>query len=289
MTEEILYKRRSSIACLADALDLMNNNIATILRKCWPYMLATALLSAAIVTAMINIFAGKPLMINGIVTAAASVAAIVAYSLFYEKIISGLSVDSFIDTSKRIAMFMLIMIAVTVVFIALVYGIGYALGVVAINHLSILKHINIIVTILSILVSVAFIVVLIPFVYVGMKYFYGNTTVRKFCKEYKTGMHYFFYILGTSLLLLFVIAIIGTIVGLPITILFNAAISSSASTMIGDPSDLPSKFSTLTFAVAFVVSLIYALISIWELLVARYIYGSIEKRKEMQSQADKVE
>ena len=102
-------------------------------------------------------------------------------------------------------------------------------------------------------------------------------------------MHYFFYILGTSLLLLFVIAIIGTIVGLPITILFNAAISSSASTMIGDPSDLPGNFSALTFAVAFVVSLIYALISIWELLVARYIYGSIEKRKEMQSQADKVE
>ena len=282
MTEEILYKRRSSIACLIDALELMNNNIATILRKCWPYMLATALLTAVILTAMIDIYAEKPLMINAIVLTVASVAAIVASALFYGKIIAILSGNAFISTAKRIALFLLLLIVLIVIFVTIQYGTGYALAMVAVKHFSILKHINIIVLGVSLMLSVFFVVATVLLVYAGMKYFYGNTSLNRIHKEYKTGMHYFFFIFGTLLLLAFVVAIIATIVGLPITILIQAAINSTASIMIGDPNDLPGNFTILTFASTSVVAIVYSLLTIWELLVVRYIYGSIEKRIEMK-------
>ena len=148
------------------------------------------------------------------------------------------------------------------------------------KNMTILKHLNTIIIILIALLTIVSIAVAIPFVYFSMKYIHGKTTLKNIWKDYRIGMHYFFYILGTVALTAFISLIIGFVFNIPITILTRAAVASSASTLIGDISDLPGNFPVLVFAAALLASIAATLLLIWETLVARYIYGTTEKRLE---------
>ena len=280
MTEEILYKNRSSIACLSDALKLMNNNVMTIIRRCWPYMLATIILSAITTTVTLNTIINGAIIVNGICVGVLSIVTIIPLGMLIGRVISMLSECTFRDATRRSVIVLLLVVGFAVI-IGLAYvGIGYCAGVLAMKYTTVLKYLNTIIIILFALLTVAGIVAAIPFVYFSMKYIHGKTTLKNIWKDYRTGMHYFFYILGTVTLTAFISLIIGFVFNIPITILTRAAVASSASTLIGDISDLPGNFPVLVFAAALLASIAATLLLIWETLVARYIYGTTEKRLE---------
>ena len=280
MTEEILYKNRSSIACLSDALKLMNNNVMTIIRRCWPYMLATIILSAITTTVTLNTIINGAIIVNGICVGVLSIVTIIPLGMLIGRVISMLSECTFRDATRRSVIVLLLVVGFAVI-IGLAYvGIGYCAGVLAMKYTTVLKYLNTIIIILFALLTVAGIVAAIPFVYFSMKYIHGKTTLKNIWKDYRTGMHYFFYILGTVALTTFICLIIGFVFNIPITILTRAAVASSASTLIGDISDLPGNFPVLVFAAALLASIAATLLLIWETLVARYIYGTTEKRLE---------
>lgn len=280
MTEEILYKNRSSIACLSDALKLMNNNVMTIIRRCWPYMLATIILSATTTTVTLNTIINGAIIVNCICVGVLSIVTIIPLGMLIGRVISMLSECTFREATRRAIIVILILVAFGVI-IGLAYeAVTYSLGVLAVKNMTILKYLNTIIIILFALLTVAGIVAAIPFVYFSMKYIHGKTTLKCICKDCKMGMRNFFYIFGTVTLTAFISLIIGFVFNIPITILTRAAVASSASTLIGDISDLPGNFPVLVFAAALLASIAATLLLIWETLVARYIYGTTEKRLE---------
>ena len=138
------------------------------------------------------------------------------------------------------------------------------------------------------LYPVAWLIILIamaPFAYSSMRYIQEKEAKFKthVLGGYRTGLRRIGFIVSTFFLYGIVIFFLTLILLMPVYILFMASTLSQMGVQNGDPNTLPTYFPILTYGTCILIYFICAAFLTVGIYVNYYVYGSIEARRQAQS------
>ena len=183
----------------------------------------------------------------------------------------------------------LAIIAVTYIFLMAAAGIVWAAVGVLHATPSLARYSWYILIALAGLVSLLCLAFYLPMSNAFMKYAVEDITLKSgFWPSVKMSFRHWGLLFITYFLMGLIISVICIIVMMPYLILTLAQAQSSSGVAMGDPSGLPASFSWLvavTYALTFFVM---AVVAVWPMLTAYFLYGSIEQleieRKKSEDQ-----
>ena len=131
------------------------------------------------------------------------------------------------------------------------------------------------------------IMLLLPLYYTATKYIVEvKTRLRKILwSSYKKGLRRWGYIFVLLLLTGLVMFPFVLIVCLPLIIMVTSMMLSTNGVLQGDPSGLPGGFMWLYYVVYVVTVFVLAFFTVFELMVAYFMYGTIETREQERQKA----
>ena len=291
MKHEELMKNRSYAKTIKAAWKVFNNNFATIFRHLWVYALALAGIIALYVMTAMRI-SSEPVSISAIITFAFLFILLIGVSaVFAGRADMLINPKSFLWNIGRVLKLYLLELVVMFIIGAIVATIlllclpeqaqlsTQPQDIVSQQHaaMNVLKAISVL-TVSGIVISL----LLLPFVYVSMKYIADTETslLKIVWSGYKTGMRYWGYIFLTFLIAVIAVFIPSLLISLPNTILNIAVGINDHGVTNGDPSGLPSYINVLSFSTALVTYFLLAFITVFNLFMAYYLYGTIETRQQ---------
>ena len=284
-----LYKQRSMSACLKAAYVLWMSNIKRILKAAWLPMLIYALLAAVATPPLfladfIDSLGSSPgvlMILNPIVLTFLQLGVAAWFTARIMNLLNGLDkkenlLKSFTFTAFLfciIVVWEMLLYAIEIFFVSSMYSNG---PIPSVDNFPLVLGL---IRLGMVLLLCAF---LVPMSYVFMKYmFTKGASLRKFLKKYYiTGLKHWAFLFGSAFFSLFVLSIIALFISLPGIILTIARTLSEQGEMMGDPSGLPTYFGILTYVTFAVIYFILFFISIWNVFVMYYTYGTIEKQDE---------
>ena len=138
------------------------------------------------------------------------------------------------------------------------------------------------------LFPVAWLIILIamaPFAYSSMRYIQEKEAKFKthVLGGYRTGLRRIGFIVSTFFLYGTVIFFLTLILLMPVYILLMASTLSQMGVQNGDPNTLPTYFPVLTYGTCILIYFICAAFLTVGIYVNYYVYGSIEARRQAQS------
>ena len=128
---------------------------------------------------------------------------------------------------------------------------------------------------------------LLPLYYTATKYIVEvKSSLRKILwSSYKKGLRRWGYIFVLLLLTGLVMFPFVLIVCLPLIIMVTSMMLSTNGVLQGDPSGLPGGFMWLYYVVYVVTVFVLAFFTVFELMVAYFMYGTIETREQERQKA----
>ena len=295
--EEELIKSRGYRATIKAAYNLFTDNYKVILKHIWPYALALAVILGFFILNQFKTYGQVPSLTDMLVSGALMLFTIVAEIVFYGRTMMLFNGQSFTWNILRALKATLWMILLVVVFTLIIIGISAAFGsfstgtadsatgipqtdpMIQMQQQQTIFAKNMMIAMLAMTILS---LLLLPIVYVYIKYFVETDTHfhKILFKNLKTGMKHWGYIFLTLLVVSICISVIGLIISLPLIILFTAYGFSIQGVMQGDEAGIPGYFTPLAYGVSLVSYFIYAIMILFSLFVAYYIYGSIEAKEQ---------
>ena len=283
-----LYKQRSMSACLKAAYVLWTSNINRILKVTWLPMLVSALLAAVATPPLfladfIDSLGSNPgalVILNPIVLTFLQLGVAAWFTARIVNLLNGFDKKENLSKSFTFTAFLfcivvweMLLYSIEIFFVSSMYS---NVPVLSIDKFPLVLGL---IRLGMVLLLCAF---LVPMSYVFMKYmFTKGVSLRKFLKKYYiTGIKHWAFLFGSAFFSLFVLGIITLFISLPGIILTIARTLSAQGEMMGDPSGLPTYFGILTYVTFAVIYFILFFISIWNVFVMYYTYGTIEKQDE---------
>ena len=145
---------------------------------------------------------------------------------------------------------------------------------------------------MAVMVLVSFVKVMLtlPLVYVNMKYLNEDNVSywKSFIANYKTGAKYIGMIFITLLLTAIISLLVTSVIQLPFYVLMMALGTSQFGVLYGDPAGLPASFPLLVFFTLLIVMLVSCILTVFEMLVMYFLYGSIEQKQRERQEVSKV-
>ncbi len=129
-------------------------------------------------------------------------------------------------------------------------------------------------------------VLLLPTAYSSIKYLMEpmQKAGSVLGKSYREGWRHWGFLFVCALLCLIIFALAGSIMQLPIGIMWVARVADSTGMFMGDASGLPHLFGTGQYTVATVCTFVTYYLTMWCTLVFYYAYGSIEAKIKAKAQ-----
>ena len=289
MEKDLLYKSRSFSSCILAAYQLMSKNLWTLIKSTWlPVLLCAVLLAIFMAVNLPNeevVAAGAAHFALYIGMLAACLIGIIFTDLWaFSRLMSMLNEESRRWNLGRAAWLLLHVVAITAVLTLAAIGIGRLgharLVQAAVDHYWL---------VLGLVLAATFVVslLLMPLTYVAMKYL--NECDMRFWHDlasaYRTGLRRLSFIFITLFISGIIVSMLMSIVMLPYLTLTSAYYTSLMGYLMGDPSDLPGYFFVLFIATAVAVFFLLWYVEAFLVVVAYFMYGSIEKRREEQRNA----
>lgn len=274
-----LEKSRSYTACITEAYKMFFKNIRLLFRHTWIYTLALAMAIALYSSFYINLLADENSMEFDPKITLALILMLCANIAFSARVIMLLNGQGMRYNIIKCAKLTFLAITAMLLFSFIFGGIVYFMGGATATRP---ENINMLIFAFMALATV-FAFVALPFAYVAMKYLMDtDSRLHKIMlKAYKTGIRHWGFIFTTCIICLIITSACAVFVSAPTIILLTAnSISAAGTSLIGDPSGLPSYFGLLRFFTITITSFINLYISIFAVLVYYFIYGSIETREK---------
>jgi len=287
---ELLYKNRSFSSCIMAAYNLLMNNFKGLVRCMWLPALLFSLFCAALVT--LNVPNDK-ILAYGLEHPAVFIGgnvvlmlAVIGTSLWMlARLMSFLNEKTRKWNFARVTIVFLNMLAVSLVFGAIVFVLMRLMFMSgdAESHFT---------TKMAVMVLVSFVMVMLtlPLVYVNMKYLNEDNVSywKSFIANYKTGAKYIGMIFITLLLTAIISLLVTSVIQLPFYVLMMALGTSQFGVLYGDPAGLPASFPLLVFFTLLIVMLVSCILTVFEMLVMYFLYGSIEQKQRERQEVSKV-
>jgi hypothetical protein len=291
--ENKLFKIRSVSACLSAAYSLLTSNFKTLFKRLWLPGLALALsLGIYMLSAMSidnpQVVQGAGVSPAGVIGMALSLAAVVVCLFwFYAWLLPMLNSQSpkwnLVRLIKFAVAYLIFLIVITLVAILVMVAVSAGTGAVS-GGIS--SGGAIVLTFICVLVfCVALIVILIPLVYTVMKYLMEPkmSLWAIVGKPYKTGFRHWGFIFGSLFLSYIIYYVIYLVAFIPVIILAVACYINGEGMLSGDPSGMPGILSVALVLVCTLSFFVIVFVSLWQLFVGYYVYGSIEARESMKN------
>ena len=284
-----LYKQRSMSACLKAAYVLWMSNINRILKVTWLPMLVYALLAAVATPPLfladfIDSLGSNPgalVILNPIVLTFLQLGVAAWFTARIVNLLNGFDKKGNLSKSFTFTAFLFCII---VVWEMLLYGIEIFFVSSMYSNVPVLSvdKFPLVLGLIRLGMVLLLCAFLVPMSYVFMKYmFTKGVSLRKFLKKYYiTGLKHWAFLFGSAFFSLFVLGIITLFISLPGIILTIARTLSEQGERMSDPSGLPAYFGILTYVTFAVIYFILFFISVWNIFVMYYTYGTIEKQDE---------
>lgn len=287
LKREELRKNRGYGSLISVALSMLSRNFKQIAKHMWAFALAYSLVTAYAVIRSVH-FARTDVLADAggwTETGIVSVLLILTGIAFYGRATMLLNGRTMMYNLMRALKLFVFGVIVAVVIGAVVTGLSWLTFVILHktgHDFDYMQTISIIYLILlCVLLVSAF--ALLPYAYVMMKYIMEpETRLRKLLfVGYKAGGRHYGYIFITMLLLSIIVTVVSAIISIPMMVLIIAlGMSVGGAVVMGDPLGLPGYFYPMMYAVTVITYLIMSVLSLYEIFVVYYMYGSIEKRTE---------
>ena len=286
LKREELMKNRGYGALLSDALSLLSRNFKKIARHIWMFAVVYCAVTAYAVMRSIHLARTDVLADAGSTTEACTVLVLmlmtgVAFWSRAAMLLNGQTMRYNLIKTLKLLVFGLI---VAVIIFAITTGLSWLTFFIlhkSGTDLDFMQSATVIYLILLCVMTVA-VFVLLPYSYVMMKYIMEpGTRLRKTVfGGYRSGLRHYGYIFITMLLLWIISCVVATVLSMPMLVLVIALGIAVGGTVIGDPLELPGYFYPMMYIVTFLTNIITAVVSLFQIFVIYYMYGSIEKRTE---------
>ena len=306
--EDVLFKSRSSQACIADGFRLYLGQFKRIFRYTWAVALVFAVVNGLYGTYFVTEYPRLMVAMQtgtvgwaqlagmSAVVVVGSLLVLIVGSLFASYVLSMLQVHK--ATSEmpwapkvlhfdRRAAWRLLKAVLWMILFAVV--IGAAVAGIAVLAGKVLSHMTAIALVLVVVAVVG--VLLVPLCYVFYRYLLtpgvGFTSI--FGNGYAVGMRHLGSLLAVVIVTSLVVAIAALLLSLPMQILYMANIQAQTGVLMGDPLGMPDYMLKLTAAVFTLASFLQAYVVMAEAFPLYYAYGSIEASEDERSKAlDKI-
>ncbi len=300
LKQEELIKNRGYRATFKSAYNLFTDNYKVIVRHVWPYALVLSAITGIFILNQFRVYGQPSPSLISILTAFTLMILSYAADIVYTgRVMMLVNKESFtwnILRALKTSLWILLLITVISIIVSMTgvavnhfMGAGDATeGIPQSDPMILMQQQQMVyykmVGILF-LTSMVFTLLLLPIVYIIMQYFVEPETRfhQIFFKGWKIGMKHWGYLFITLLMVGICIAVVVTIISLPLIILFTAYGFSLRGVMQGDEAGLPGYFTFMTYGVSVIIYFIYYIMMIFTLFVIYYIYGSI-KAKELEKE-----
>ena len=288
--ENDLYKNRSISGCIKAGYLLFCSNVMTILRKNWLSLLVFSVIGGACLafglTNAMHTMDGSLPTGKSVTFGLLNVLLLCASVWYMARTTTLLNENSFACNLKRIAKlqlaYVVVMSVISLLLLAATLSIsdGQKPAPAAVGTAGMGMQ--------AWLVPVAWLIILIamaPFAYSSMRYIQEKEAKFKthVLGGYRTGLRRIGFIVSTFFLYGIVIFFLTLILLMPVYILLMASTLSQMGEQSGDPNTLPTYFPVLTYGTCILIYFICAAFLTVGIYVNYYVYGSIEARRQAQS------
>lgn len=296
MGKNNLYVNRSISACLKDATTMFLNNLSNILKKMWVPQLFISIFFTCII---LSFTPNKQLYdwstTHGLLSFLILIASYIAFFFCMlwsmAKSYMFMNGTSFKGSLKRCTTPFILFLVLSYLIFSCVFGNTHKWiisGIVTL-HIS-AKMTDILTCAISCLTVIIIASVIIPFQY-ALTHYILDTNVKLynvFKKEYVIGLHYWGFLFLSALMTTLIIAILSSVIVMPIVIILFANISNTYGIINGDTDGVPNYFYMLLIITSMVCTFIISHLLLWQLYVNCYICGTINIRYKEKCNQEKI-
>ncbi len=281
-----IEKDRGYKACIAEANNLLLNNIKTIFKRTWISTAVCAVATSILMSCLFSeLYDGSN--ISSVFTTAASLLMVCAQVAYMAQVYGLINGQKMKRNVQRYAI-----LAACYIVISFVLSMGFSTSLylytrthfVTVETLGIFSGIYFAFTL-------ALMAILLPYAYATTKYMLDNgcSLGTMLTKSYRIGLRHWGFIFITLLLTMLCAYLCCIVVSAPMLIVLVAnTFSFLGATNIGDPTGLPEYFPVLRFVVVALFSFVCLYINMFVVFVCCFMYGSI-KAKEKGRKASATE
>lgn len=285
--QSTISKSRSYTACLSEANKMLFDNIRAIFGRTWTYCTALAVVAAVYLSLYSHamIYGNSTALTASLcVLSTIMLAAEIAYYARIMFLINGRPMKwNIIRTAKLAACYICFIMLISLLFTGITYAV-----ILAKQPVTPLQLQPLLATFGAITLAIS--LLMLPYVYVAMKYVMEpETKLRRIIfKSYATGLRHWGLVFTALFLAALCVALCALLVSIPLFIVIAAdSMSVYGVNVLGDPTGLPSYFTTIQVIVFALTFFIWAYINIFTVFVCYFLYGSIETREKEKRIAKK--